>query len=102
MNPQNGLLAFLTSDQAIPIIAIVGGLMMAMTFSIVAGVRSIAVARAREQTRREIAAYVAEGSIDAEQAARLLEAEPAAGCDMESLIGACGSSRAVIAKGKPA
>ena len=47
----------------IPIIAIVMGCLT-----------SILTGRARERTRQEIAAYVAEGSISAEEGARLLAA----------------------------
>lgn len=39
--------------------------------------RRLAQTRERERTRREIAAYVAEGSITAEDAARLLAESPA-------------------------
>lgn len=48
----------------IPIIAIVVG-----------GLRSIMVGRAKERTRQEIAAYVAEGSMTAEEGERLLTAK---------------------------
>ena len=37
-------------------------------------IRSVFSTRASEQSRREIAAYVAEGSISTEEAARLLDA----------------------------
>jgi hypothetical protein len=47
----------------IAIVAIVGGT-----------VRSILTTRAREQTKREVAAYVAEGSMRPEEAERLLNA----------------------------
>jgi hypothetical protein len=58
----------------IPIIAIGGAFITAVT-AIIAGVtrRSIQ-ARAFEQSRREIAAYVAEGSITPDDAAKLLAA----------------------------
>ncbi len=43
--------------------------------------RKIAVGRSREQTRREIAAYVAEGTIDPDKAVEMLKAR--AGSDDE-------------------
>lgn len=39
-------------------------------------VRDIIRIRAQERTRREIAAYIAEGSMDAEQGERLMKAAP--------------------------
>ncbi len=48
---------------AVAIVAIVAGATTKMT-----------TARARERTKREIAAYVAEGSIDADKAVAMLEA----------------------------
>ncbi len=50
---------------AIAIVAIAGGT-----------ITSIVKTKAREQTRREIAAYVAEGTIDADKAVEMLKAEP--------------------------
>ena len=63
----------------IAVLAIGGGLTIALVSTLVGTLRSIVVARAREQSRREIAAYVAEGSMSPDDAARLLEAgRPAA------------------------
>ena len=59
------------TDLIIPVVAIVGGISVA----IVAILRSMVVAKAREQTKREIAAYVAEGSIDADKAIAMIGAE---------------------------
>ena len=60
--------------EVIPVIAIGGGLMIA-ALGIVAGtVKSITKTKAREESRREIAAYVAEGSISPEDAERLIDA----------------------------
>jgi len=50
---------------AIAITAILGGI-----------IQNIMIARAREQTRREIAAYVAEGSIPPDKAIEMLRAKP--------------------------
>ena len=61
-------------EEAIPVIAIAGGLMIA-ALGIVAGtVKSMHRTKSREESRREIAAYVAEGSITPEDAQKLLEA----------------------------
>lgn len=70
-------------DLLIPIIAIVGGLLIA-AIAIIAGVmHSVTQRRQFEQSRREIAAYVAEGSIKPEDAQKLLEARPDSGSDEE-------------------
>lgn len=54
----------------------VGGVVLIVLAAIVfTQMRQILVARAREATRREIAAYVAEGSMTPDDAARLLGAE---------------------------
>lgn len=58
----------------IPIISIIGGVAIAMTAIVNANNRRIAQTREREQSRRELAAYVAEGTISPEDAAKLLEA----------------------------
>jgi hypothetical protein len=61
-------------DEMIPILAIGGGFVVAI-FAITAGtIRSVSVGRAREASRREIAAYIAEGSMSAEEGQRLLDA----------------------------
>lgn len=58
----------------IPIIAIGGGILAGIITSISKDARKRATAREREQTRREIAAYVAEGSMTPEEGERLLRA----------------------------
>jgi D-arabinose 1-dehydrogenase-like Zn-dependent alcohol dehydrogenase len=70
----SGILSTRIQGEWIAVLGIVGGVTLAMVSTVMAMIRSILVARAREQSRREIAAYVAEGSISAEDAARLLEA----------------------------
>lgn len=64
----------------IPLVAIVGGLSLGALFIVFMGVasfveqrRKAADTREREESRREIAAYVAEGSITSEDASRLLQ-----------------------------
>ena len=59
----------------IPIIAIVGGLSVAVIGIVFTSWKSVAVSKAQEQSRREIAAYVAEGSISAEEGERLIRAD---------------------------
>lgn len=46
---------------------------------IASAARSVAVNREREQSRRELAAYVAEGSMTADEAERLMKASPKRG-----------------------
>ena len=53
-------------------IAIVGGLTVAIVAIVTGAIRKTLTTRAREQSRREIAAYVAEGSISPDDAAKLL------------------------------
>lgn len=62
------------SDDMIPVIAIAGGLLVAIVGIVMGTTRRIVVARQREQSRREIAAYVAEGSMTAEEGERLINA----------------------------
>lgn len=57
--PEDGWIALCT----VAIVAILAGTL-----------RSVLVARAREQSRREIAAYMAEGSISPDQGERLMAA----------------------------
>jgi hypothetical protein len=58
----------------IPLVAVAGGFAVAI-FGIVSGTVKYTVrTKQREESRREIAAYVAEGSITPEDAQRLLEA----------------------------
>jgi hypothetical protein len=71
MNP--GMLALL-----IPIVAIGGLFLLLIIGSVAREMRRASQARAQEESRREIAAYVAEGSITPQDAERLLAAEPKA------------------------
>lgn len=61
-------------ESVLILIAMLGGI--AIVISLLITVASMAKTKQREQTRREVAAYVAEGSIKAEDAAQLLSAEP--------------------------
>lgn len=61
-------------ENLIPMVAIVGGLTVAAMWMVVHHVSELAKAKAREVTRREVAAYVAEGSISPEDAVAILTA----------------------------
>jgi hypothetical protein len=61
---------FLHEDVLIPGI-VMGGVVLIVAFNVVAGVLKT---NARERSRREIAAYIAEGSMTAEQGERLMKA----------------------------
>jgi len=65
---------FVGEPYVIPIVAIGGGFIVAIVAIVFGTVRSMVVGRAREQTKRELAAYVAEGSIDADKAIALANA----------------------------
>lgn len=66
-------LAFLGTDDIV-MVSIVGGLVVAIVLIVLMTIRSIALRRSVEQSRREIAAYVAEGSMTAEDGAKLIAA----------------------------
>jgi hypothetical protein len=61
-------------NMIIPILAISGGLVVAIISILATNIRASVVGREREAARREIAAYVAEGSMTPEQAERILAA----------------------------
>ncbi|MFI4898135.1 MAG: hypothetical protein ACIARR_09940 [Phycisphaerales bacterium JB059] len=68
----NSLLTVGAADEVIPILIITLIGAVVLTLIIFSNVRRVLETRARETTRREIAAYVAEGSIAPEDAQRLL------------------------------
>lgn len=61
-------------EEVIPVIAVCGGLIIALIMVIGQIVKSTTIQKSREQSRREIAAYVAEGSMTADEGAKLLDA----------------------------
>jgi hypothetical protein len=63
------------SDELIGLVAVTGGLALGMISIVLCTIRGIVRTRAREQTKREIAAYVAEGSIRPEDAERIIKAD---------------------------
>lgn len=56
----------------LPVVAITAGLLFAAFGIACATMHSVSVNRAREATKRELAAYVAEGSIQPEDAVRIV------------------------------
>jgi hypothetical protein len=61
-------------DAAVPVIAIAFGCLVAIIAVISVNARKIKERQHREESRREIAAYVAEGSMNIEQAEKLMAA----------------------------
>lgn len=61
-------------DNIIPIIGMGVGLIIAAIAIIAGTIKSIARTKAREQTKREVAAYVAEGTISPQDAERIINA----------------------------
>ena len=57
------------------VLFIVGGL-VAIVAIVISALASVLKVRSREYSRREIAAYIAEGSMTAEQGERLMRAMP--------------------------
>jgi hypothetical protein len=72
MIPTNPMI--LATDDITGTIAIGGGLLVAIVAIVTNGIRRTYQTKDREQSRREIAAYVAEGSITAEEGERLIKA----------------------------
>ncbi len=66
----------LAAGEEIAGIAVIGGLLLGLVAVISRGIRAHTREREREQSRREIAAYVAEGTMSAEDGAKLLNAGP--------------------------
>ena len=62
------------ADNLIKLIAVGGGMSLGALWIVCTSVRSVAKSRAQEESRRELAAYVAEGSMTPEDAERLLKA----------------------------
>ena len=64
----------LRSPFSIPLAAIIFGCGALMVCSIGSAVSRVLVARGKERTKRELAAYVAEGTLDPDKAAAILDA----------------------------
>ena len=65
---------FATSENFIAIIAITFGSVMVLTCIVSATIGDVMKTRAKEITKRELAAYVAEGSLDPDKAVMMLTA----------------------------
>ena len=65
---------FAQSDNFIAVLAITLGSMMGLTGIIGGTIGGVMKTRAKEMTKRELAAYVAEGSLDADKAVMMLNA----------------------------
>jgi hypothetical protein len=74
-------------DNIVPIIAIGGSMTLAFVGIVAGTIRRIVLGRSLEQSRREIAAYVAEGTVSPDDAVRILAAGKGFG---ERLAGCCG------------
>ncbi len=59
----------------IPIVAIAGGLGVGVVAIIAEAIRKSVQTRHREETKREVAAYVAEGTMKPEDAERIIKAD---------------------------
>lgn len=63
-------------EELVAIIAVGGGLSVAALWILASTISGVVRSRHLEESRREISAYVAEGSISAEEGERLLKARP--------------------------
>lgn len=69
-------LAGIEPGEMIPIVSVGGGFLVAIV-AIVGGIlKSLSDTRQQEQTKREIAAYIAEGSMTPEEGERIIRAGP--------------------------
>lgn len=66
----------LNTDQVFVLIIIAMAITVPLAFIIASTARSAVVNKERERTRRELSAYVAEGSMTADEAERILKAGP--------------------------
>lgn len=73
--------------ELIPFVAIVGGLSMVTILGALHCVGKVLVTRMREQTRRDLAAYIAEGTVDPVHAVALMSADKSELGDVKSLCG---------------
>ena len=64
----------ISGGDMIPLVAITGGLLVGVIAIVAGTINSISSRKQREESRREIAAYVAEGSMTPEDAERILKA----------------------------
>jgi len=69
-----------SEDVLIPFLVFGIGGLIAIFAIVFSTIKKTAITKHREQTRRELAAYVAEGSMTPDDAERLLKAEPKSSC----------------------
>ncbi len=62
-------------NDIVPLVAIGGGLLVAIVAILTTGISRMVRTRSREATKREVAAYVAEGSISPTDAEKLIRAD---------------------------
>lgn len=66
--------------EVLPLVAIGGGISIPIIAILAGTISGVAKTRHLEQSRRELAAYVAEGTMTSDEAERLLKARPQSGC----------------------
>ena len=69
------LAELMRKNDLIPVIAIVGGIAVGAIWIVMGMVQAMVTATAREKTKRELAAYVAAGTLDADKALAMLKAD---------------------------
>jgi hypothetical protein len=69
----------LRKDDLIPVIAIAGGVAVGAVWIVMGMVHAMVTSTAREKTKRELAAYVAAGTLDADKALAMLKADKSDG-----------------------
>jgi hypothetical protein len=76
MNGDEVLMQLLDEDTLVPVVMFTVGGVVAVVAFISGAFSGVCKRRQMEQSRREIAAYVAEGSMSPEEGERLLKSEP--------------------------
>ncbi len=76
-----------TEGAMVATIAVGGGFVVAIVGIISGAIQKTSMTKQREQTRREIAAYVAEGSITPDDAAKILAAGGSLGERLKEKLG---------------
>lgn len=71
---EEAMIKLVDEDILIPLVAIVLGCLIAIIAIIFTMTRNMVVGRAREATKRELAAYVAEGTMTPDQAVAIIKA----------------------------
>lgn len=75
------LLTLASGGEVVATMAVGGGILIAIISIIMNTIRSTSQTKQREQTRREVAAYIAEGSMTPEQGEKILNAGKASKSD---------------------